>query len=164
MPAKRKSAFSAVMREAQQQHSETVTPQDREAVEQQQSSTVEQLEGEAVKLLHSETVTQSSGEASTQQGREAVELHYRETDKRLYSNTVIQQDSSIVTPSHRLTVKKEAKISFYFTAEQEKKLDTLELEYRIRTGRRINRNDIMRYLLDHCNIEDLIVGMGEPTA
>lgn len=170
---KRKSAFDAattnrrsytqVMKEAQQDgetveqsKGEVVEPLHGETVTQQHSDTVEQLKSEAVKLLE--------GEATTQQSSETVELYYGETSERLYNNTVTQQDSSTVTLSHRQTVKKEAKISFYFTAEQEKKLDTLELEYRLRTGRRINRNDIMRYLLDHCTIEGLIAGMGEPTA
>ena len=165
MPPKRKSAFDAattnrrsytqVMKEAQQD-GETVEQSKGEAVEQLHGETVTQQSSDTVEQLKSEAVKPLEGEVTTQQSSETVELHYGETSERLYSNTV--------TPSHRQTVKKEAKISFYFTAEQEKKLDTLELEYRLRTGRRINRNDIMRYLLDHCNIEDLITGMSESNA
>ena len=174
MPPKRKSAFDAatttnrrsytqVMKEAQQE-GETVEQSKGEAVEPLHGETVTQQNSETATQLKSEAVKPSEGEAATQQNSETAELYYGETSERLYSNTVTRQDSSTVTLSHRQTVKKEAKISFYFTAEQEKKLDTLELEYRLRTSRRINRNDIMRYLLDHCNIEDLIAGMSESNA
>ena len=124
MPAKRKSAFSAALREAQQQSSETVS---------QQSS---------------ETVPPSNRETVEQQSGETVPLQYSETPERLYSNTVTQ--------SHSKTVKKERKISFYLTPEQERKLDDLAYDFLQRTGKRINRNDIVRFLVDQADADLLI--------
>jgi uncharacterized coiled-coil protein SlyX len=40
-------------------------------------------------------------------------------------------------------------------SEQEQKLDDLAYEYKKRTGKCINRNDIVRHLIDHCIIEEL---------
>lgn len=133
MPAKRKSAFSAVLREAQQ-HSETAKPLDSDTVAQQSSSTVELLEGEVVKQLHSETATQPSGD----------------TVLPLYSETVRPLDRETVK------MKKERKVSFYLTPEQEGKLYALEIEYYQRTGKRINRNDIVRFFIDQGDIESLM--------
>jgi hypothetical protein len=47
------------------------------------------------------------------------------------------------------------KTTFYLTYGQLEKLDDLRLAHRKRTGRRINRNDIVRYLIDQCTDEDL---------
>lgn len=109
MAGKRKSAFSAALREAQQQSSETVEQQ------------------------HSETVKPSNGETASMQ--------YGETVEQLHSNTVIQ--------SHRETAKgnRYNKISVYITPEQERKLDDLAYEHGKRTGKRLNRNDIVRFLI-----------------
>ncbi len=43
-------------------------------------------------------------------------------------------------------------MTFYLTKEQEDKLTGLEYEYFRLTGKRINRNDIVRYLVDQCTI------------
>jgi hypothetical protein len=123
MAPKRKSAYSAVLREAQQS-SETVAPSNREMVEQQDS----------------ETVAPSN--------REMVEQQDSATPERLYSNTVTQ--------SHSKTVKKERKISFYLTPEQERKLDDMAYDFLQRTGKRINRNDIVRFLVNQANVDLLI--------
>ncbi len=202
MPAKRKSAFSAALREAQQQHGETVSQHDSEAVTPLSSETVSQHDSETVKLLDSEAVSQQGGEAvgqknsetvsqpvrkvgkpsksqrrreavsqqggetvglldsSTvaQQGSEAVKPLNGETGKLSYRETAERPHSNTVTQSHGRTVKKERKISFYLTPEQESKLDDLAYEYLKRTGKRINRNDIVRHLVDQCSgIPDNVV-------
>ena len=71
------------------------------------------------------------------------------------SQAVEQPPSKGVTPLHSTTVKKEMKVSFYLTPEQAEKLDDLAYEHKKLTGKRINRNDIVRHLIDHCSIEDL---------
>lgn len=100
---KRKSAYSAVLKEAQQpqkqQDSETVTPL------------------------------------------------YSETEERLYSQTVTQQSGE--------TVGEFEKTSFYITAEQSEKLDDLAHDHKKLTGQRINRNDIVRYLINQATLESL---------
>jgi hypothetical protein len=45
--------------------------------------------------------------------------------------------------------------SFYLTPLQLRKLDDLAYTYNGRTGRRINRNDIIRHLVDTCDIGNL---------
>ena len=115
MAPKRKSASSAVLKEVQQQDSETVTPLNRETVEQQ------------------------SGETG--------ELYYGETAERLISNTVTQQ--------HGITAEQLEKTTFYLEASQSEKLDDLAHDYKKRTGQRINRNDIVRYLIDQATLDSL---------
>lgn len=91
---RRTSAFSAALREAQQQaHSDVVEPS-------------EQITSDVEKPLHRETVTPEHSKAALQ------------------------------------------KTSFYLTAEQSGKLDDLAYSHSKRTGKRINRNDIVRYLID----------------
>ncbi len=51
--------------------------------------------------------------------------------------------------------KKDKKVTFYLTQEQDDKLDTLEMEFRQRHKRKINRNDIIRYLIDQCDVDNL---------
>ncbi len=106
--AKRQSAYSRVLKEAQQQQS-------------------------------GETVSPSQGETE--------KPYYRETEERLYSNTVIQQE--------RETVEQFEKTTFYLTAEQSEKLDDLAHDHKKQTGQKINRNDIVRYLIDQATLESL---------
>jgi hypothetical protein len=51
---------------------------------------------------------------------------------------------------------KRSKISIYLSEDQENKLDDLVHEYKKVKGRRINRNDIVRYLVDRCTIDSLM--------
>jgi hypothetical protein len=45
--------------------------------------------------------------------------------------------------------------SFYLTPAQLRKLDELAFQLNERSDQRINRNDIVRHLVDHCSFEDL---------
>lgn len=45
--------------------------------------------------------------------------------------------------------------SFYLTPQQLRKLDDLAYTYNGRTGKRINRNDIIRWLVETCDIGHL---------
>ena len=115
MAAKRKSAFSAAMKEAQQQHSDAEIP------------------------YYGETVQPSESDTET--------LQYRETVERLYSNTVTRQDGKASEEFEKTT--------FYLTAEQVEKLDDLAHDHKKRTGQRINRNDIVRHLIDQATLDSL---------
>lgn len=55
-------------------------------------------------------------------------------------------------PAKNRTVKP---TSFYLTDKQIRKLDDLAYTYNGRTGKRINRNDIIRHLVDKCDVGDL---------
>jgi hypothetical protein len=110
---KRKSAFSRALQEAQN------------------STTVEQKNGETVKPLRRDKVEQSSGEA------------------------VQQQNSTTVKPLN--TVKNGlTKTSFYIRRDQVEKLDDLAHEFKKRTGKRIDRQDIVRALIDEINLDNLL--------
>lgn len=50
--------------------------------------------------------------------------------------------------------------SIYFHPNQLVKLDDMAYAYNRRTGKRINRNDILRYLVDQCRVEDLLTDGG----
>ncbi len=106
--------------------------------------------------------------SATQEVQQKVESE--NTAKPLGSDNVSAPQSENVSPPHSETVqppqpqiepqkqgkvKKDTKVSFYLTAEQEQKLDDLAYEHKKRTGKRINRNDIVRHFIDRCIIEDL---------
>lgn len=137
MPSsKRKSAFSAALQEAQQR-SDTVPPQEGDTVTTPHSDTVKPLEHPTTTQKESDTVPPS------------------------HSATVQEEQRAEVSPSHSETVKLSKdqfsrKVSFYLTPGQEKKLDDLADDYRRQhEGKRINRNDIVRHLVDQCTLESL---------
>jgi hypothetical protein len=69
-------------------------------------------------------------------------------------NTVLQQNSEAVRSNTE-------KFTIYISPEQQDKLDELALAYRKRTGKRINRNVIMRKLIDICDLELLLQSNAE---
>jgi len=80
------------------------------------------------------------------------------------TNTVTPLQGATVVPSNRETTpqreasagpKKDKKVTFYLTQEQEDKLDALEIEFRQRHKRKVNRNEIVRLLIDQCDIDSL---------
>jgi hypothetical protein len=129
---KRKSAFSQAIEEAQRQSETASQSASPETSTQQNSATVPQF--------HRETATpQSNINTASQQGSETVSQQER-------SKTVSQQDSETAYTE---------KISFYLTPEQADKLDDLAHAYKKRTHKRINRNHIVRHLIEQCSIESL---------
>jgi hypothetical protein len=48
------------------------------------------------------------------------------------------------------------KVPFYLRPDQLDKLDELALAYRKHTGQRLNRNDIIRQLVDQCDLDMLL--------
>jgi hypothetical protein len=60
-------------------------------------------------------------------------------------------------PLHRAPVEQQEpkavqkeKVSFYLEPTQTRKLDDLAYQHLTKTGRRINRNDIVRHLIEQC--------------
>jgi hypothetical protein len=89
-------------------------------------------------------------EPEAQLDSETVSLSNCETGKQSSDDTVVQ--------STRETVKSGLeKTSFYISHKQLDKLDDMAHEYKKRTGKRINRNDIVRHLIDQVDLESLIV-------
>ena len=79
--------------------------------------------------------------------------------------TATPQDVKTDTPENSKTVSRQSgvegkakteKFTIYVSAEQLDKLDELALAYRKRTGKRINRNVIMRKLIDVCDLDLLL--------
>lgn len=165
-PAKRKSAFFSATQEAQKatkQESAEVPPRDHENPSQSQSDkplpsssmTVTPLDSETVEQFRPNTVSQQQSETVEQFKFNTVIQSNSETVEQFRSNTASQQQSETVKRSSHTTMKKQEKISFYLTTEQAEKLDDLAYEHKKRTGRRTNRNEIVRYLIDACSIEHL---------
>jgi hypothetical protein len=74
---------------------------------------------------------------------------------------IVPEDT--VPPLHRPTVSpsqgdtrslKTKKISFYLTPAEEKKLDDFAYQYTNAHEKRVNRSDLVRYLIDHCELKD----------
>lgn len=78
----------------------------------------------------------------------------RETVKPLNSHTVEQSNSETV--KRGLT-----KTSFYLRPGQTEKLDDLEHGCKKRTGRRIDRQDIIRALIDNADLESILQLFGK---
>lgn len=71
-------------------------------------------------------------------------------------NTVLPQGSETVEPLNGETVKPQ-KVSFYLETELHlDKLDDLVRLYRKKTGRRINRQDVVRKLIENSSIESIL--------
>ena len=68
--------------------------------------------------------------------------------------TVTPFSGETVEQQERKAVQKD-KVSFYLNPEQRKKLDTLTVEFWQQNGRMLNRNDIVRHLIDQCDIRNL---------
>jgi hypothetical protein len=103
--------------------------------EAQGSPTTEQKNSETVKPLDGETVRPSD------------------------STTLEQQHSTTTKPPDRTTVKSELlKTSFYIWPEQSEKLDDLAHDYKKKRpgGKRIDRQDIIRALIDNTDLESLL--------
>ncbi|MGB8346366.1 MAG: hypothetical protein WCD86_15890, partial [Ktedonobacteraceae bacterium] len=68
----------------------------------------------------------------------------------------LSQDSTLPAipdnPNGKYAGKRE-KVTFYLTSEQADKLEELAYQHRKIKGKRINRNDIVRHLIDQCSIE-----------
>jgi hypothetical protein len=80
------------------------------------------------------------------------------TVKPLDRNTVKHQSAtSAPAPQHEIDTStlKDKKVSFYLTKAQQEKLRDLETEFWQRYRQEINRNDIVRYLIDQCDISSL---------
>lgn len=147
--AKRKSAFFSATQEAQKtikQESADI-PRDHESTSHLQSDTHLPSSSMTAPPSNSETVEQFSSNTALPLSSETVE------QSKL--NTALPSNSETAKQSNHATAKKQEKISFYLTTEQAEKLDDLAYEHKKRTGRRINRNDIVRYLIEACSIENL---------
>ncbi len=106
---------------------------------QQSQQTVTPESGSTVKPFQSDT--------GTQQNSNTVEPFQSDTALTLQGNTALPRSSRLE--------KKEEKVTFYLTSGQADKLDDLAYEHKKRTGKRINRNNIVRYLIDICTAETI---------
>ncbi len=66
-----------------------------------------------------------------------------------------QQDGSGNPQHNGKGMQKWEKVTFYLTPEQAGKLDDLAYQHGKRIKKRINRNDIVRLLIDYCTVEQL---------
>ncbi len=86
------------------------------------------------------------------------------TGRTRTEGAVEPQDSDTVTQGNRNTVKQQMdsedvareKITFYLRPDQTDKLDDLVLAYKRQTGKRINRNEVVRRLIDFCDLDMLL--------
>lgn len=79
----------------------------------------------------------------------------QETVKPLNGDAPKQPNSNTAQPQSGKTVKQKGKTSFYLADGQEEKLEELAFRFLQQHGRRINRNEIVRHLIDRCTLESL---------
>ncbi len=104
----------------------------------------------AVEPSHGDTVEPPHGVTVEPSDRGTVPLSYSET-------AAPPRGSAEETP-REAGGRSLKKTSFYLRADQLDKLDELAYAYKRRTGRRIDRQDIVRLLIDRCNLDSLIAG------
>ena len=96
---------------------------------------------------------QSSNEVMPQSGNTAMQQ---------YSNAAILQSGNAAMPQSSVTAilqssnEAREKATFYLAPGQLEKLDDLAHAYRKRTGRRVNRNEIIRFLIERAELEMLL--------
>ena len=74
-----------------------------------------------------------------------------------HGDTAAPSDSGTVPAPGRKAGRMGAeKTTFYLRPDQLDKLDELAYAYKKRTGRRIDRQDIVRLLIDRCTLDDLL--------
>ncbi len=150
MPKRSSAFFKAVgEKQATAENGETVAPQDSETVSPSNFGPVPPLDSSTAPRLHLPTVEPSHSVAEQQSSRPR--------NQPLHRSTATPQPRETVSQSHRSTVTAELnKTSFYLTQTQLDKLDELAYAYKRQTGKRINRNDIVRFLVDHARLETLL--------
>jgi hypothetical protein len=81
------------------------------------------------------------------------------------SNTVLPQHGNTAKAAPAATAAADAvpaaakageKTTFYLRPDQVDKLDELALAYKRKTGKRVNRNDLVRQLIDQAELDDLL--------
>jgi hypothetical protein len=99
------------------------------------------------------------------QKENAGENKNRETVKQLDSDTVERSNSETVKPQDAKTVKRLSsdtvksgltKTSFYLRPDQLEKLDDLAHDCKKTTGIRIDRQDIIRALIDNADLKSIL--------
>jgi len=95
------------------------------------------VEGRTATPQHRDTVLQSHGETATQQA----------------GHTQAAAAGKVTNE----------KISFYLRPDQVDKLDELTLAYKKHTGIRLNRNELVRRLIDRTDL-DILIGAEHPNA
>jgi len=96
------------------------------------------------KKAQEERRRQKSGQLVVREDPYSVVLPQQEQTSGLHSDTVAPLEESTL---------KTNKTSFYLTAGEIRKLKELEIEYYQRTGQSVNRNDLVRYLIDTCTLD-----------
>ena len=86
---------------------------------------------------------------------EAARSEDGNTVSRQYGEAATQHDDVAQVPAHVGKAGNE-KISFYLRPDQVDKLDDLVLAFKKRTGVRLNRNELMRRLIDRTNLQLLL--------
>lgn len=150
MPKRSSAFFKAVgEQQAAAEDGGATNPQESGTGAGSSFSPVPPLDRETVQRLNLPTVGPSHREPQQpSSGKENTLLH---------RSTVVPQSRETVSPSHSNTVTAQLnKTSFYLTQEQLDKLDEIAFAYKRSTGKRINRNDIVRFLVDHARLEALL--------
>ncbi len=118
-------------------------------------------DGITVSPSHSDTVTRSSSATPELSRGVTVEPSNRGTASPPYSETAAPSRGSAEETPREAGGGSLRKTSFYLRADQLDKLDDLAFAYKKRTGRRIDRQDIVRLLIDRCDLETLIADQGQ---
>lgn len=76
--------------------------------------------------------------------------------KRQSSNTSIPQDLNKVLPQNQRMTDKRDRVTFYLDPGQLEKLEEIKIQYRKKTGIRINEQEIVRRAIDRLDVDFLL--------
>jgi len=77
-------------------------------------------------------------------------------DDEPLSGNVVQEQKTMGRPTKPDEEKATEKVTAYFTAEQYDKIEDLRRSHRKRTGKRISVNELLRRLVVHATVEDIL--------
>jgi len=101
-------------------------------------------------LKPKEQVMPQTTAADTKQARVPV------YNNELANGDVVQESKTMGRPTKPDDEKATEKVTAYFTAEQYDKIEDLRRSHRKRTGKRISVNELLRRLVIHATIEDIL--------
>ncbi len=99
----------------------------------------------------------TSGPTTSQQNSDTVIPSDGGTVRPQHGDTAAPSDGdTVAAPGHKAGKAGAEKTTFYLRPDQLDKLDELAYTYKKRTGRRIDRQDIVRTLIDRCDLATLL--------
>jgi hypothetical protein len=135
--------------EVSDQSTNTVLPQNDNEVTQQNTNTSQP------KKRTGPSKSKSDNTATPQKGK-AVKSQNINPSKQQSDKTLIPQNTNEVLPQNQRMTDKRDRVTFYLDPGQLEKLEEVKIQYRKKTGIRINEQEIVRKAIDRLDVDFLL--------